>query len=299
VKKRTKQNNNHGISSKSTRQQEVEHNVDTSKFKVRSDTEVTAKATLDVLTYAEELGITTWLCYGALLGMVREGRLLPWNNDVELACWHSENTRDQFIELVDKLNSKGYRAYFYSSIGAVAVHKLGVQINLNCFWKDGKFAYRPHETAGQAKHGDNLMTRTIWWLSILSAAYPSGLRINGNFPESKNDWVKSIFVSGLRLFPSRLRRLVTVNFLGLSNYFGGHSGRTIYPVDLFESLEYTSFYGGRALIPVKKEELLSYLYGAEWRIPKDDWSFYVAENKEITGVQFVNKPVVPKKEWLV
>lgn len=38
----------------------------------------------------DEAGVTWWLSDGSVLGAVREGRLLPWDPDVDLGVWHGD-----------------------------------------------------------------------------------------------------------------------------------------------------------------------------------------------------------------
>ena len=43
------------------------------------------------------------------------------------------------------------------------------------------------------------------------------------------------------------------------------------------------------LVPKNSKELLKVIYGEEWHIPKDDWSFYKNENKSETSIMFIDE----------
>ena len=103
-------------------------------YKVRSDVEKLAPAILDIMDVARSNGVDCWLNYGALLGMVREKRLLPWNNDAELSCWYSTQIKEKFKSITDMLNKKGYYAIYYSSIGSIGIKSKGVVVNINIYW---------------------------------------------------------------------------------------------------------------------------------------------------------------------
>ena len=46
--------------------------------------------------------VNFWVCHGTLLGIIREGRLLPWDHDIDFAVWESETTRDEIINIFTK-----------------------------------------------------------------------------------------------------------------------------------------------------------------------------------------------------
>jgi hypothetical protein len=52
------------------------------------------KNVTDLLTTLERVGVRAWLQDGTLLGLVRDGRLIPWDHDTDTGClindWTSE-----------------------------------------------------------------------------------------------------------------------------------------------------------------------------------------------------------------
>ena len=82
------------------------NNLKSENFEIRSDVEELAPAIIDIMNVALSNGVTCWLNYGALLGMVRENRLLPWNNDAQLCCWYEEDISIKFINITNQLNNK-------------------------------------------------------------------------------------------------------------------------------------------------------------------------------------------------
>jgi len=269
---------------------DMDTQIDTTSFEVRSDVEAEAAATIDVINLAAECGITSWICYGALLGMVREGRLLPWNNDVQLACWHHPDIIQRFIQLTDKLNTNGYHAYYYSSIGAISVRNSSAIVNLTCFWKENDMAVRPHETAAGDKLGVPFIGRLFWWLGTFSVAYSGAIPWLTRRPLSKTDAIKSLIICMFRILPMFIRKKLMQLFYRISKIFGTKSQKTGIPVHLFSELKPMDFYGGKVPAPKSSEVLLEYLYGKDWRIPADDWSFYAEENKDETGMKFIDEP---------
>lgn len=46
---------------------------------------------LAVKKLMDETGVRWWIDSGTLLGMVREGDILPWDNDIDIGIWASDN----------------------------------------------------------------------------------------------------------------------------------------------------------------------------------------------------------------
>ena len=61
----------------------------------------------DVITLFELCNVRYWLEGGTLLGLRREGRLLPWDNDLDISIHESE--RGKLDNLLGTLKKKGFR----------------------------------------------------------------------------------------------------------------------------------------------------------------------------------------------
>ncbi len=68
---------------------------------------IALKMLQDVSTVLEKNNIEFWLDSGTLLGIVRENRLLPWDNDVDLSI--KEEYLDQLLSSLSDISSLGYR----------------------------------------------------------------------------------------------------------------------------------------------------------------------------------------------
>lgn len=65
------------------------------------------KLLLDITTIFKSVNINYWLEGGTLLGIRREGRLLPWDNDLDISM-HSQEL-DKLDVLLKTLKKKGFR----------------------------------------------------------------------------------------------------------------------------------------------------------------------------------------------
>ena len=261
---------------------------DVSKFSIQSDVNKMAKSIQDVINIGESNGLICWLNYGALLGMIRENRLLPWNNDAELCCWYEPGISQKFQIIVDELNSMGYACYFYSSIGALSVRSEGVIVNVNCLWREGNNVVRPHENPAQAGYAP-LISRVFYWMGTFLGAYPSGFIKCNDQKISSNILIKSVLVTLCRILPISIRKKLFILMIKISGWFGGKFKKSAIPAKYFNEFKKIKFYGGEVLVPKPSEELLECIYGKDWDVPKENWSFYDKKNKNNTGVVFLDE----------
>lgn len=268
-----------------------ESNLKLQHFAVRSDVEHTASAVLDVARIASEEGLEVWICFGGLLGIVRDGGLLPWNNDVELGCLHTRASTSRINSTARRLSELGYVTCYYSTIGALSVrHPVQkVQVNLNLFWEQDKSLIRPDDAASKKQNRAPMLAQVLWWLATLA-----GARYLRPAKRAKGFNLKFLLKEGL----IKVARLCVkpfgpalVNWIyRMSQRVGGDSKIMHIPSRLVYPLEKIDFYDGSVLGPSSPQLLLEYLYGPEWKTPKDSWSFYATENRTKTSIYFEGNP---------
>lgn len=257
-------------------------------FPTRSDTNNLAKTILDTTGILSKRGIDCWLCYGALLGMVRENRLLPWNNDAELGCWYVDGINNKFKIVAKELIRLGYNVYYYSTIGTLSVKAAGADLNINCFWREDGYATRPYEPLSKGQVA--VTTKVLYYVALAAGIYPIGFA-GKPFSKMKSpkQLGKTLLISILRLLPKSLRKNISVYCYSKVGKAGVMFGKTAIPAVFFDTLKSIPFYQGRVLIPKESEKLVEHIYGSEWRTPKDKWRFYSDENKNKTQILFVYK----------
>lgn len=259
---------------------------ESANFKKQSNTKKLVIALIELKKICDEHGLPFWLNFGALLGMVRENRLLPWNNDVELGCWADDAPHQKMIAVADALALAGYNCFYYRSFGTLNIKKdIGVNININLYWRLGEYAVRPHETPSKFQ-GKHILASVFYWLSASIYLYPSGVLQGlrrGRFRHLLKISVSRIFV----FLSPRFRKMCFYKLLDLSERFGGVFQQTAIPKRYFCELSAHDFYGCEINFPTQSRELLALIYGEDWLIPKENWSFYHEDNKSTSGIIFI------------
>tara|TARA_B110000027_G_C16119977_1_gene302286 strand:+ start:3992 stop:4828 length:837 start_codon:yes stop_codon:yes gene_type:complete len=265
------------------------------KFKKQSDVAQMAKAALDLLNTCKNNKLNIWLDWGGLLGMIRSEGLIPWNNDLELSCKYEKNINKKMIKVVDVLSSMGYLVFYYPTIGTMNIKKNNqdIDINLNIIWKENNFAVRPHEEVYKFSNkikSENYklkLSNYSYWISRISCVY---FKFHfKSFIESKlKEKLKMIISKSINVIPIKFRKYIFLFFLNLSQKLGANYTKTAIPFQYFEEFIEIEFYGGMMPIPKRNIELLNYIYGKDWRIPAENWTFYKKGNENVSNMQFIN-----------
>ena len=100
----------------------------------------------EVGSVLEASGMTWWVNSGTLLGLYRDGRLLPWDSDVDLSVWHED---DGWNEALDGLRRAGWRIQVRSRRGEPYIAKMShresslPEVHVERFRRSGEQAWRP------------------------------------------------------------------------------------------------------------------------------------------------------------
>lgn len=77
------------------------------------DEEVIINNLIDVNNTCKEFNVKCWLQDGTLLGLIRDNKLIEWDNDADMACHGS----DWNPKILDELKKKGFRIEGRPGIG--------------------------------------------------------------------------------------------------------------------------------------------------------------------------------------
>ena len=202
---------------------------------------------MEICGLFDAYGVDYWLDSGTLLGVCRDGHLLPSDSDIDIGIWyHSKNALAPVLEeLVERgysLSTRRYKrqVFAYKLAPSRAYQSALRSIDIKLFRTYGEFAWCPSVQARDISERNSYL-RPLW--HVLSGL---AWRIWGYMP----------LTSSPRSWP--WRHLVDTSCWWIpARYFG----KTTRFNDCFS-------------IPANVEDYLAYRYG-EWRIPVADWDYRV------------------------
>tara|TARA_B100000787_G_scaffold147844_1_gene119017 strand:- start:409 stop:1113 length:705 start_codon:yes stop_codon:yes gene_type:complete len=193
--------------------------------------------------------IPYWVCHGTLLGLIRDGSLIPWDHDIDIAIWAGDFSKQSLIDL---MNDNGYSlkndGSDYDFVAFVKVG--GREIDFNY--------YRTSDDVNMA-YSEWYIPRSR--LTSLLSLISNRSEYNGK----GRSLVRQLY------FLSPVIGYI-VRLLKRSGLFYKSAGYTT-PTNLLKESTVLELSGINIRVPRHSEAVLEYLYGEDWRVPKQlfDW----------------------------
>ena len=218
----------------------------------------------DVCALLRQHNVNYWVCHGTLLGIIREGRLLPWDHDIDFAVWDFEVSKELIISIfVDA----GYeQELVFGDMDCLHFYGKSKKIDVSFYKKDNNTAFikwvAPSESA--------FMKACIDCVQIICTDYDIKkieLAVSGF---KRLTHISLIQVSRMikRLLTSKAKEFMYHSLVKRLNY-KGYS----YPYSLmeFKDIKYNDFL---ISVPVDSKKCLEITYGEDWAIPKKNYIWY-------------------------
>jgi hypothetical protein len=204
---------------------------------------------IEVINLLNERGIPYWVCHGTLLGLVRDGNLIPWDHDVDIALWSGALPKPELIVL---LTAAGYH-----------LKSDGADFDFVGFTKSGgrevDFNYYRRPKGEEIAYSE--------W-PIFDSKWVGFLEVLANRSDYSGRWPWVV---------KRLRRLrpiwcTAIRLLKRYNWCYRSAGYTT-PVRFIDEFEMVGIGDLSIRMPRKREAVLEFVYGKNWRVPKPqyDW----------------------------
>lgn len=249
-----------------------------------------------VLKEAKEVldshGVEFWLNFGGLLGAVRDGKFISYDDDIELNAWKHKVTEQQMKDVSRELCQRGFNVYYSTLTDYISIRKDGIPIAFSMYTMEKDKAVRPHDEGmvlGHHYHKNVFMARCFYYLGELFARQRVGV-VNRESISSLKKMLIFLAVILTSLLPKKIRRKLAILFRKTASKLHDGFGKTSIPARFYLELTDFEFYGMMLKVPKDTKEYLEFVYGPDWRIPMKDWDFHDHDNRNITGIEFVEKP---------
>ncbi|EMR74116.1 LPS biosynthesis protein [Thermoplasmatales archaeon SCGC AB-539-N05] len=222
--------------------------------------EQAAKDLRQVNEIFKKYSLDCWLDYGALLGAIRDNDFIPWDEDIDLGYIGDGK---KFYDLQDVFEKKGWKLFpKYGGIKILnANHTSKIDINLYSYLSNGICrVYALYNTLG------NIMDFVTWILSLYPVEYKYETRLSLTTLKKIENVVS--------VMPSLLRRTILYITILVHDTIGCEKHSETTPREYIEPLKATIFKDVDILIPNNPMKYLEFLYGYDWKTPKQNWRAY-------------------------
>ena len=219
--------------------------------------DVAVKNLREVKEVFDKNDVNFWLDTGTLLGAVRDGKIIEWDTDIDLATWYNGITK--LIFTFRELKKRGFNITLNRKWAVMTIKKFDCNINVSLYHKRGGYAWKIWRVPKK---------RMI--ISVLNRCVNiSNLKVYATPERTFTRRIKHLS----SLLPSALKQLVT-DMAWLALHRLGCMIPTIIPKHYFGKLSTIRFYGMQFNAPSEVEKYLEYRYGGDWRTPKRKWIHY-------------------------
>jgi len=213
-----------------------------------------------VVNVLNKNNIVFWICHGTLLGIIRDKKLIEWDNDVDIAVWKSNNNKKKIEMLLISNGFKKKKKFFDNDNLLTLTRRNGKEVDINFYEKpySSKYTYQRHYDF------KNFVCRIIYVLS-------RGKKYNGNY--------KSIvkLLSPLSIFFKIIKKKLIEKKLFYNEI--GYMTPKIH----FNNLCKINFQNLKVYLPYNHKMYLRNIYGANWKVPKKNykWTLDSPSSKKI------------------
>lgn len=210
----------------------------------------------------DNYNIEFWLECGTLLGAVRNGKIITWEHDIDLATWQDRVSESVKISISRELSNRGFDVY-------IAKNWITIKKNEG-IWLDISFYSLFNDKAIMPKLEPKNLIGKFLTLFSKTLSVPYYYTIHFKKISLYLIW-RNILVAISRLLPLLLRRQIVKIISIIYKKMCSKDVSWVVPAHYFKNLSTVKFYEMEFRIPAKTEEYLTYRYGRDWRIPRKDW----------------------------
>jgi phosphorylcholine metabolism protein LicD len=217
---------------------------------------------MEAKTILDKYHLEYWLDAGTLLGAVRDGKFIPWDEDIDLGTWYENSLK--LISISSELRKNGFNTFFeeYEFI----MEKNGCKLEILLYHLiDGKATYVLFLNR-------NLLGS---YLGSLHSRLTRNIISNNNedyiYPRAN---LKRPIIKVINMFPTAMKQKLD----RLCVFFYKKIGLKFIVLHInakhFNNFLQINFYGMTFNAPKNINKYLIIRYGEKWRVPDINWKYY-------------------------
>lgn len=250
--------------------------------------EIAVKNLRAVKEVFDEFGIKFWLDFGTLLGAVRDGKIIEWDEDIDLSMWSED--REKLLLALHDLKRGKFKAKV-DGTAPLSPNNQTVQVTL--FPYDSVIDIYLWQVKGDKATNLTAVSGGLIYKRARALIYNTyrvvrhylysdiGLTVVWGQDESRKarrKIVLNILEYFLPKFPGKLKTFLLNVLL---RWTPDHGFLYFTPKRYFEKLNTLKFYGMTFSIPSDVEDYLKYHYGENWKIPQKKWDWTKDDRAQI------------------
>jgi len=209
---------------------------------------------LETINLLNENNISYWVCHGSLLGLIRDGNLIPWDHDIDIAVWNREYKKKDILNLF--------------VLAGFQLRDDNVMGSLNFIREGGRTVDINFYTDLQPASGQSIpLVGVMWRVPRSKVGAILDIIFQNQEYKGKHKILYNIVSSIRIIFIPIYKILDKLNLLYLMK------GYTT-PKSLLSNFIFVNYSKLRCRIPKQSEDILSFIYGEDWRTPIKvyDWT---------------------------
>jgi len=224
--------------------------------------QVAVEVLKEVKETLDEHKIEFWIDCGTLLGAARNGKFIPWDNDIDLGAWRKD--LDEIKKACNDLVKKDFVVPYKEKMGLIVpsgITKKDCMVGIRVFDlnEEGNHVYTymiPIHIVGR------FLDSLLWVLKLRGGKTKKdyGSKLPVNFIDT--------LVKICNAIPSEIRKKLVDIVQTIYNKIDSIHFIAVVPGHYFKDLVDMDFYGMKIKVPRDTDGYLTYRYGEEWRNPQ-------------------------------
>ncbi len=224
----------------------------------------------EVCKILQKQHINFWICHGTLLGIIREGRLLPWDHDIDFAVWDHETSKEEIFNI---FSSNGFEEEkIFGDMDCLHFYGENKKIDVSFYKAEGELS-----SIKWAIGPKSIVLRVyLYCIQVIWAGTGKKISLSTNiFKKYIQIILNKLSLLFKFILPNKIKNILYINAIKLLHYTGYS-----YPSNLMK-LHTIQYNNTQIQVPFDSKKHLEFTYGDDWETPKESYVWHEEANNLI------------------